>query len=226
MAPSRRWTKTKRRLVRTVMPKATDQEFSFPQRLKTFAFWASWVGVAFFSVYPTTNWLTGLRGEHYALYLPQELELPFVAGFIWLYLSMYLLFMLPPFFLGPRELKRLGVELVVATIITGVVFLLLPAKLGFLRILPEEALYRDLYAGLFALDRPFNLVPSLHVIYSTAILLAIARKSGAYSRSLLYAWLLLIVSSTLLVHQHHLLDVASGLMLATATTVFLGRKYA
>ena len=73
---------------------------------KTYAFWAMWVGVAFFSVYPTCNWLTSLRGEYFSLYFAAELNVPFVPEFIVVYLSMYILFMTPPFFMASRELAK------------------------------------------------------------------------------------------------------------------------
>ena len=201
-------------------------EFTFARRLKSFAWWGTFVGIAFFSVYPTTNWLTGLRSEHLEVYAEAELQIPFVAGFIWLYLSMYLLFVLPPFVLNPPELKRLGLELISATVIAGLVFLIFPAKLGFARVIPEQALYRELYATLFSIDRPFNLLPSLHVVYSSTIALSIMRKSAAYSRGIILLWLMLIVSSTVLVHQHHLADVVTGLLLTALVSVYIGRKYA
>lgn len=201
-------------------------DFTFPQRLKSFLWWAFLVGIAFFSVYPTTNWLTGLRDAHHAAYWSGELEIPFVAEFIWVYLSMYLLFALPPFFLDPPALKRLGVRLIVATVISGVIFLAFPAKLGFARVVPEAALYRDLFATLFSLDQPFNLLPSLHVVYSSLIALAIMRSARAYSRGIMAIWLIVIVSSTVLVHQHHLADVAAGLVLTAWVSAFVGRKHA
>lgn len=200
--------------------------FTFSQRLKSFLWWAFLVGIAFFGIYPTTNWLTGLRNEHHAIYWPSELAIPFVAEFIWVYLSMYLLFALPPFFLDPPALKRLGVRLIVATVISGVIFLVFPAKLGFARVVPEAALYRNLYATLFSIDQPFNLLPSLHVVYSSLIALAIMRSAGAYSRGIMSIWLIVIVSSTVLVHQHHLADIAAGLLLTAWVSAFVGRKYA
>jgi membrane-associated phospholipid phosphatase len=201
-------------------------EFTFAQRLKSFFWWGTFVGIAFFSIYPTTNWLTGLRSEHLQLYAEAELHIPFVAGFIWLYLSMYLLFVLPPFFLNPPELKRLGLELISATVIAGLVFLVFPAKLGFARVIPEQTLYRELFAALFSIDQPFNLLPSLHVVYSSTIAFSIMRKSSAYSRGIILLWLMLIVSSTVLVHQHHLADVVTGLLLTALVSLFIGRKYA
>lgn len=184
---------------------------------KTYAFWAMWVGVAFFSVYPTCNWLTSLRGEYFSLYFAAELDVPFVPEFIVFYLSMYVLFAMPPFFLKVTELTALGKQLIAGTLISGLVFLLVPARLGFVREVPESGLIESIYSTLFAVDMPHNMVPSLHVVFSTLILLALANASvGEQNKILWYGWLMVICASTLLVHQHHLIDVVAGLALAFA----------
>lgn len=148
-----------------------------------------------------------------------------MAEFIWFYLSMYLLFALPPFFLQPLELKRLGIELLVATAVAGVVFVIFPVKLGFERVTPDDPLYGRIYAAVFSIDKPFNLVPSLHVVYTCAIALSIGRRMREYSRGILLLWATLISLSTLLVHQHHLLDVVSALLLVGSVSVLVGRRY-
>lgn len=186
-----------------------------PARLLTFAGWGALVGITFFSIYPTMNWLTGLRSGQHALYLEAELALPFVPQFIWFYLSMYLLFAVPPFFLNPAELRRLARELIAGTLLSGLIFLLLPARLGFPRVLPDDPALKSLYEGIFLLDQPFNLVPSLHVVYSAAIVFAVMARAGLGHRLFFAGWLALIAVSTLLVHQHHLLDVVAGLALAS-----------
>jgi len=205
---------------------SAHSDCSFSQRLKSFAWWGTFVGIAFFSVYPTTNWLADMRSEHYAAYMVEELQMPFVAGFIWFYLSMYVLFAMPPFFLDPPALKRLGLELIIATVIAGLFFLAFPAKLGFPRVVPDEPLYREIYTSIFSLDKPYNLLPSLHVVYSSAIGFSIMRKAGVYSRGIVAFWLVLIVSSTVLVHQHHLADVVAGLLLTAVVSAFIGRRHA
>lgn len=202
----------------------TNPLLPLSRRLSTFALWGTLVGLAFFSIYPTTNWLTGLGSQHYSLFLANELRLPFVPEFIWLYLSMYGLFALPPFFLDPVELKRLAKELILATCISGTTFLVLPARLGFSRTLPEDEFYRGLFQGLFFVDQPFNLVPSLHVVYSTTISLAVIVRASTPVRTLLSVWLVLIVLSTVLVHQHHLLDVVAGVALALLMRLLLEKK--
>lgn len=193
-------------------------------RLSTFALWGTLVGIAFFSIYPTTNWLTGFRGQHYSLFLTDELLIPFVPEFIWLYLSMYGLFVLPPFFLDRAELKRLAKELILATLIAGITFLAFPAQLGFSRTLPVDEFYRALFQGLFSVDQPFNLVPSLHVVYTTVISLALIARASAPVRAVFCLWLTLIVLSTVLVHQHHLLDVVAGVALALLMRILFKEK--
>ena len=69
---------------------------------------------------------------------------------------------------------------------------------------------------LFMLDAPHNLAPSLHIVFSTIAVLACAHHAPRPARLGLWAWLMAIAASTLLTHQHHILDVATGLLVAFA----------
>ena len=189
--------------------------------LRTYLVWSFWVGVAFFGVYPAMNWLTSLRRAPWHLYFPAELRIPFVPQFIWVYLSMYVLFALPLFFIPAERMPPLGKQLIAGCIISAVVFLILPAELGFVRQVPSAAPYQAIYARVFRIDRPYNLVPSLHVIFSTAIALACADFARPFVRTLILAWLVVIVASTVFVHQHHLVDLAA----AFAIVYGLRRRY-
>lgn len=185
-------------------------------RWRIYSWWAAWVGVAFFAVYPTLNWLSDRRADRWHLYFDAELRLPFVPGFIWVYLSMYVLFVAPVFLVPARHLPALGKQLIVGALICGLVFAAFPGELGFARSLPTDALLAQVYATIFSLDRPHNLVPSLHVLFSAAIVFACAPFAALMLRVVLFVWLGLIGASTVLVHQHHLLDVAAALMLVWA----------
>ena len=57
---------------------------------------AAVVGLVFFLVYPFCNWYGSTLTSCHAFYLDSELSIPFVPQFVWVYLSMYLLFLLPP----------------------------------------------------------------------------------------------------------------------------------
>jgi membrane-associated phospholipid phosphatase len=182
---------------------------------KTYFFWAFWVGIAFFSIYPTCNWLSTQRSHTFNLYFTAELSIPFVPEFIWVYFSMYLLFLLPPCFLGVADLKVLGKQLISATLFSCVIFLLFPAKLGFERSIPQNPLYESIFAKLFAIDMPYNLVPSLHVVFSALIVLVMTDTfKTVWGKFVCWGWLSAICLSTLLVHQHHLLDLFAGLVVA------------
>jgi len=64
-------------------------------------------GLAFFAVYPLCNLHGAGEASPHAPYLEAELGIPFVPAFIWAYLSMYLLFLMPPWFLESDRLVRL-----------------------------------------------------------------------------------------------------------------------
>lgn len=178
-----------------------------------FILWGSCVGIVFFAIYPASNWLSSHRTGLWHLHLDSERSIPFVPQAVWLYLSMYLLFALPPFFVPPHEAARVGKQLIAGCVASGLMFLLFPASLGFDWVLPADAPYRQIFQAIRDIDAPHNLVPSLHVVFSCVIALACASYARAPFGSLLRIWLAAIVASTVLVHQHHLIDVLAALLL-------------
>lgn len=175
----------------------------------------------FCAVFQAASWLAEQRSVRYRLYFPGELDIPFWPSWIWVYASMLVVVVIPPFFLGVAQVKRLGMQCQAALLAACACFLLFPAELGFVRAIPSEMPYDLIYACLFAADRGNNLVPSLHVAVSTLCLPAYAGVTTSFpGRLALWSWLGAIVASTLLVHQHHLVDVVCGLALA-----FLVRRW-
>lgn len=197
----------------------------FSQRLKCFCVSGLIVGIAFFTLYPLLNWLTSLRTHTLGLYWERELTIPFIPPFIWLYLSMYVIFLAPLLLLNSSAMKKITGELVIATLIAAIVFLIIPCHLGFTRLIPTEPFYAKMFTMIFQLDYPHNLVPSLHVVYSTSIVLAVTASAKKWLIKLAYGWLFLLMCSTLLMHQHHLIDVITGFGLAWLTHTCSGRYY-
>ncbi|WP_336219461.1 phosphatase PAP2 family protein [Citrobacter amalonaticus] len=198
---------------------------SFATRLKYYLLWMLPVSVVFFGLYPIINIFTTTRSGTLALWLPEELLIPLIPAFIWVYLSMYLIIIVPLFFLNLREQKRLAIELMVVTIVGAIMFLLFPARLGFIRQLPDDPLYHAIFSHLLSLDRPHNLVPSLHVAWSWTAVRAISRKTRGWIPTVFWFWFIAIALSTLFVHQHHVLDVATGLLLSLVVSYFTGKVY-
>jgi hypothetical protein len=191
----------------------------------TYGLWSLGAGIAFFSVYPAMNWLTTKRSHTYRCYFDWELDTPFVPHLIWAYLSMYVLFLTPPLFMDTPALRALGKQVIWATLVSGLMFLLFPATLGFSRVAPADPSMAGVYRTIFALDPPHNLVPSLHVVWSAAIALAVRDCTGRWGRRFFSVWLGLIAVSTLLVHQHHIADVVVALALVAVARKIFGGEY-
>lgn len=173
------------------------------------------IDLLFFPIYGFCNWLTAQRSAWLNLYIPAELAIPLIPWTLWIYLSMFLLFCLPLFTLPRPRVRGEALGAIVGLLVSAALWLIFPGQLGFERVLPPG--YETMYGVLFALDRPHNLAPSLHVVFSTLVVLACGRDAPRGARLGLWLWLAAIAASTVLTHQHHLLDVAAGFVVAFAS---------
>jgi membrane-associated phospholipid phosphatase len=168
-------------------------------------------------VYFGTNWISSRRTGNYQLYFDWELVIPFVPGMIYIYASLLVLLLLPAFLLTRQQIRVLARAMVITLFLAAAIFLLLPTDLGFER--PDYVTgYDAVYQALYAIELPHNLVPSLHIASSTLLIAAIHNNTASpWGRMALVVWCVLICASVLLVHQHHVLDVISGLLLGLIT---------
>jgi membrane-associated phospholipid phosphatase len=172
--------------------------------------------VVFVSLYGFSNWQAQFRSR-YQIYWEWELGIPLVPEMILIYTSIYVLLLLPLFACSSIDIKAMGRALILATGIAAVFFIAFPTELGFVR--PTQfAAFESMFTTLYALDRPHNLFPSLHVTFSSIATLFISRNKPNWLRAGLYIWLLLICISVVLVWQHHIPDIILGLLLAIAVT--------
>lgn len=179
--------------------------------------------VLFAVVYGSCNWLTLRRGGGMLLHAHWELGLPFVPAMIYVYLSIGALFLLPLFCLNEHELRALAWAFAAATLAAGATFLLVPAELGHER--PARVPGHDpVFRALYAMDLAYNLVPSLHIAYSTLIVRVVAGICSGRTAWIVHAWLVMMAVAVVLVRQHHLLDVATGLALGWACQILYQRR--
>jgi len=163
--------------------------------------------------YGSTNWLAAMRSARFRLYFDWELAIPFVPWMIWVYLSLQVFLALPLFVLGTAGISRLGQTFALVTVTAAAIHLALPADLGWPR--PTAVPGHPAFERFFSIDRPHNLVPSLHIGYGALTFMAIRRGTKRmWIKRLAAVWLAWLVCSVSLVHQHHLADTASGLALA------------
>lgn len=214
-----------------VTPQRSESGISWPWHLpsrvalQTYLLYAGLISVLFAVGYGGANWLAAQREWHAHLYLAAELAIPLWPQMIWVYLSINLLFLLPVFALDVAALRLLGRRMIAGTLGAIAVFVAVPTTIGFDR-LPLADGEHPAFALLYALDHPFNCAPSLHVTYSTLLIGAVARRSPAWLQAALAAWLLLIIASTVLTHQHHLLDILAALLLVGALHLVIANRKA
>jgi membrane-associated phospholipid phosphatase len=179
--------------------------------------------IAFCVVYGGADYLS--RGRTLVkVHFDAELSIPFVPAMTLAYVSMYGLFVLAPFLLRTkRELRALAGALIASILVAGVCFLLWPAEAAFPE--PEDlGIWAGLYHAADRINLRYNMVPSLHVALSIATVSILARRGARWFAAMLWNWGALISLSTLLMHQHHLLDVATGAVLGIAVDHMVFRR--
>lgn len=198
-------------------PVPGDPGYRGPRNLGAYLGTAIPVGLLFALVYFVSDWITAQRADNFRLYLDWELAIPFVPSMIVVYASVLILALLPAFMLTRAQIRVLGRAILVTLLVAAFIYLLLPADLGFERPAYVPAFNR-VYQALYALEMPHNLVPSLHIACSVLLIAVILENTTSrWLRAALWLWGVALCASVLLVHQHHLLDVVSGLLLGIGT---------
>ncbi len=171
------------------------------------------LSVLFLVVYGGCNWVTAQRSGVGTFYFQWERGIPFVPFLILPYMSIDLFFVAAPFFCrGERELRVFTRRVGFAIIIAGICFLLFPLRFAFSR--PAADGWPGAIFDWFRnMDAPFNLVPSLHAALWLILIERYVHWSHGIWRSALIVWFALIALSPVLTHQHHVIDIVTGLIL-------------
>lgn len=178
-------------------------------------------------VYSLMNIYTHKLNEIYtipSILFDIDYHIPFVPPTILLY-SLSMVWFIGSFFIIPiKELSRLTHKIILAILISGLIFYYAPLQFYFKR---ENFDYfylnwQPFYAILNAIDKPFNQSPSLHIVFSILIAYALKNKLSQYAllwQILFYILSFLIAVSTLFTWQHHLIDIVTGIICALIVIV-------
>jgi hypothetical protein len=164
-------------------------------------------------VYGWCNWFTAQRANVPTLFFEWERAIPFVPLMIVPYMSIDLFFVAAPFLCrSDRELAALSKRIVAAILIGGICFLLFPLRFAFER--PHAPGWLGAFFDWFrGMDRPYNLLPSLHIALRTILADLYARHTRGILRHASNVWFVLIGLSAVLTYQHHVMDVVAGFAL-------------
>jgi protein-tyrosine phosphatase/membrane-associated phospholipid phosphatase len=190
---------------------------------------SSVLSLLFVIVYGATNWFTAQRpaAEVHTWYFAWERTAsPYVPLLLVPYMSLDLFFFLATFLCrDERELRTFAQRVACAIGVAGVCFLLLPLKLDWPPRPQVSGWFGDFIeqscTAPFLMEYPHNLFPSLHIVLSQIVAEVYTRHTRGLSRALLCLWFFLIGISTVLTWQHHVIDIAGGLVLAGFIFYFL-----
>ncbi|MET0406149.1 MAG: phosphatase PAP2 family protein [Cystobacter sp.] len=178
----------------------------------------------FLLVYGGASWVTGFYPGGLRVDLPFEQHIPFVPAWSSVYVSMDVLVLLSLFiFRTWRELTPFVLTLMLETVLGAICFLLLPVEVAW----PAREVHGGA-AALFHVADTLNLernyLPSLHVAFACTAALAYGERGGGLAKLFFSLWATAIALSTLLIHEHHVVDVLAGGVLAGATWRFVAPR--
>lgn len=189
------------------------------KELQIFAVISVWLTVLFVIVYGFTNSYASAAPQMYRFYFEWEKLIPLWPEAIFIYFSLNILGIVPLFTLDHREILRLGLSYTFCILIAGIIFYYFPAPVVLDRLNHDHHL-GPLFHFLYSLDHPNNSLPSLHITFSYLTVRSISSLARAKADSrngilllVLWIWFSLIAASVLLTHQHHVLDIAAGILL-------------
>ena len=178
--------------------------------------WLLFLGPFFFLTYGLANWAASLQHGLPSLFLSWERGIPFLPWMIVPYLSMDILFAGALFLCrDEREIRVHAARIVFATVLSVSIFLLYPMQYGIDR--PATVgFYGPMFDLLYVFDGPFNQAPSLHISLAVIVWTVYARRGAGLLRRIIDIWFLLVAASVLFTWQHHLIDIAAGVLVGYA----------
>jgi membrane-associated phospholipid phosphatase len=172
------------------------------------------LSILFLVVYGGCNWITARRPGVGTFYFEWEQWIPFVPFMILPYMSIDLFFVAAPFLCRTEKELSIFVKRVAAAILAaGICFLLFPLRFAFPR--PHaDGWLGAIFNWFRGLDAPYNLLPSLHAALMLILVDVYFRHTRGLIRAAIIAWFSLIAVSPVLTYQHHVVDIAGGVVLA------------
>src|SRR5262245_19264492 len=180
--------------------------------------------MSFAPIYGGTNWLSARRHPPTVPHFAFEMAIPFVPAMAWLYLSVPVMLCVAPLIMRTkRELVPFFFTLTAQLVVAGLCHLIYPLSPAW----PSAAVEGPV-TGAFnvadVLNLDYNTVPSLHVSFAATVALVIGWRANLTGRLMLWTWALAAAAATVLLHQHHLLDVVTGAALGVLTVTIVQRR--
>ncbi len=162
------------------------------------------------------------RTHYWLIALPIDRILPFVEQFIVPYLSWFLYMLvgvLLVYYMERREYDKLTTKLMFGMTVFLLISTFFPNRQPFrLLEMPRDNVFTHMVAGLWKIDTPTNVWPSIHVFNSVVTEAALLRAKGPFLRKksiriISIVWCVMICLSTVMIKQHSTLDIITAMAL-------------
>jgi membrane-associated phospholipid phosphatase len=168
-----------------------------------------WVTALWLVVYGGASWIASLHTYRVRLWTDAELAIPFVPAASAVYLSLLPMLWLSPLVLPGRfELKKLSKAITLAILVSAPGFIFIPSLPGYP--LHSAGLEGVIFRFADVINLQYNMCPSLHVAMAVAAAYIYAVQSPLRLKCFWWLWATAITVSTLVTHQHHVIDALAG----------------
>jgi len=141
--------------------------------------------------------------------------IPLVTGFVFPYVSLYLLLVLTMWRFLKADMKvfSLAALAVCIDLVVSYIFYIAFQTRIERPLVSGSDISSDILRWIYSIDEPFNAFPSLHT--SSAVLCTLLwRRAGSRFWPVILLWAAFIVASTVLTKQHYFVDILGGMAVA------------
>ena len=216
--------------LRLRMTQIRTGKFSYRDYVRTHPYVLLFLYLPFYLIWFMAQeyWISSVDGC-FVSYLPIDDKIPFLAGFIYPYITWYPLLLLPPFvFLAKGDgpaFTRYALYIIVGFSVSLLICAIFPncqllrPDLG----QPEITNFsRFIVAGVYGADTPTNVLPSMHVVGCMGVIFAsFDGEDLRKGRWILVFWGVLVSVSTVFVKQHSVLDLIAGIALGVLLWILI-----
>ncbi len=141
--------------------------------------------------------------------------IPLVPGFVFPYVSLYLLLVLSVWrFLkaDTRIFSLAALAVCIDLVVSYICYIAFQTRIERPIVLGSD-IPSDILRWIYSIDEPYNAFPSLHT--SSAVLCTLLwRRAGSRFWPVILLWAMFIVASTVLTKQHYFVDILGGMAVA------------
>lgn len=182
----------------------------------------------FFIVLAWFDILEKLTVPKYIMYNRLDSFIPFIKEFVLAYCLWYIYLVAGVWYLGvvsKKDFYKVYAFLFSGMSIACIIYMVFPNVQNLRPVITQHDFFSALIKGIYAVDTPTNVCPSIHVINTIGVHSAIINcdklreKHGLKLISLICA--VLICISTLFIKQHSIIDVTAGAAVSAALYVII-----